>query len=150
MHGRLIAAQIWREHNLRTPVDLRRLTSALGLRVVEFPFSGRLKEVIIDGVIGVRPGLPRTEFRWLVAHATGHHLLHVGTSFYLESWQWVNRAKAERQAEEFAACLLGGPDGWRLSAQELGVPDAKLPLVAEVTAPSTKSLPLFSAPSFRA
>ena len=137
MHGRLMAAQIWREHNLRTPVDLRRLTRALGLRVVEFPFSGRLKEVIIDGVIGVRPGLPRAEFRWLVAHATGHHLLHVGTSFYLESWQWVNRAKAERQAEEFAACLLGGPDGWRLSAPELGIPDTKFLLVAEVTSADT-------------
>lgn len=133
MHGRLMAAQIWREHSLRTPVDLRRLTGALGLRVVEFPFSGRLKEVIIDGVIGVRPGLPRAEFRWLVAHATGHHLLHVGASFYLQDWQWVNRAKAERQAEEFAACLLGGPDGWRLSAPELGIPGAKLPLVAELT-----------------
>ena len=128
-----MAARIWREHNLRTPVDLRALTRSLGLRVVEFPFSGRLKEVIIDGVIGVRPGLPRAEFRWLVAHATGHHLLHVGASFYLESWQWVNRAKAERQAEEFAACLLGGPHGWRFTAQELAIPESKLPLVAELT-----------------
>ena len=128
-----MAAQIRREYNLRTPVDLRRLTRALDLRVVEFPFSGRLKEVIIDGVIGVRPGLTRAEFRWLVAHATGHHLLHVGASFYLESWQWVNRAKAERQAEEFAAHLLGGPDGWRLSAPELGVPQSKFPLIAELT-----------------
>ena len=133
MHGKIRAAELWREHNLRTPVDLRALARALGLRVVEFPFSGRLKEVIIDGVIGVRPGLPRAEFRWLVAHATGHHLLHVGASFYLESWQWVNRAKAESQAEEFAAYLLGGPDGWRLSAPELGIPEAKFPLVAELT-----------------
>ena len=130
-----MAAHIWRKHNLRTPVDLRRLTRALGLRVVEFPFRGRLKEVIIDGVIGVRPGLSRAEFRWLVAHATGHHLLHVGTSFYLESWQWPNRAKAERQAEEFAACLLGGPEGWRFSAAELGIPDAKIALVSQVTSP---------------
>ena len=133
MHGRIRATELWRDHGLRAPVDLRSLTRALGLRVVEFPFRGRVKEVIIDGVIGVRPGLSRAEFRWLVAHATGHHLLHVGTSFYLESWQWANRAKAERQAEEFAAWLLGGPEGWRASASELAIPEAKFPLVAELT-----------------
>ena len=142
MHGRIRAIELWRDYGLRAPVDLRRLTRALGLRVVEFPFRGRVKEVIIDGVIGVRPGLSRAEFRWLVAHATGHHLLHVGTSFYLESWQWVNRAKAERQAEEFAACLLGGPEGWRFSAAELAIPEAKLPLVADLTAAAiSESLP---------
>ena len=133
MHGRTKAAELWREYGLSAPVDLRRLTRALGLRVIEFPFRGRVKEAIIDGVIGVRPQLSRAEFRWLVAHAMGHHLLHVGTSFYLESWQWASRAKAERQAEEFAAWLLGGPDGWRMSARELGIPEAKLGLVAEVT-----------------
>ena len=63
----------------------------------------------------------------------GHHLLHVGTSFYLESWQWVNHAKAERQAEEFAAWLLGGPDGWQRSASELRIPSEKLALVRSLT-----------------
>ena len=62
-------------------------------------------------------------------------MLHVGTSFYLESWQWVNHAKAERQAEEFAAGLLGGPSGWQRSATELAVPADKLDLVRAVTRP---------------
>ncbi len=98
MYGKVKAAELWREHELSVPVDLKRLSEALGLAVVEFPFRGRVREVIIDGVIGVKPRLPREEFRWLVAHAMGHYLLHVGASFYLESWQWVNHAKAEKQA----------------------------------------------------
>lgn len=129
MHGKARAAELWHSHRLSIPVDLRRLVAELGLEVVTFPFRGRLKEVIIDRVIGVAPGLPRPWFRWYVAHALGHFVLHVGTGFYLESWQWVSHAKAERQAEEFAAWLLGGPDGWRRPAEELGIPPDKLLLV---------------------
>jgi hypothetical protein len=129
LHGKVKAAELWDRHNLSIPVDLQRLVSELGLEVVAFPFRGRLKEVIIDGVIGVRPGLPRPWLRWLVAHAIGHYVLHVGTSFYLESWQWVNHARDERQAEEFAAWLLGGPQGWRHTPEELGIPREKLMLV---------------------
>lgn len=65
--------------------------------------------MIVERVVGVQPGLSRPWFRWYVAHAIGHHMLHAGTSFYRESWQWVSRAKAERQAGEFAAWLLPGP-----------------------------------------
>ena len=116
-------------------MDLRRLVAELGLEVVSFPFRGRIKESIVDGVIGVRPCMPRTWFRWYVAHAIGHHVLHVGTSFRLESWQWVSHAKAERQAEEFAAWLLGGREGWRHTAAELGVPEEKLLLLQRATRP---------------
>jgi hypothetical protein len=118
-------------------VDLRRLAAELGLEVVSFPFAGRIKEVIIRRTIGVQPGLPRPWFRWYVAHAMGHHLMHVGTSFYLASWQWVNHAKAERQAEEFAAWLVGGPDGWGCAISDLGIPAEKLPLVQSLTHPPT-------------
>ena len=123
------ARELRRRHQLTVPVDLKRLVSELGLEVVEFPFRGRIKEVIIDGIIGVAPGLSRPRFRWYVAHALGHHTMHVGTSFYLESWQWVNHARAERQAEEFAAWLLGGPDGSTHTASELGIPYDKLLLL---------------------
>lgn len=125
MHGATKAAQLWRRYPLGIPVDLRWLAAELGLSVVTFPFRGRIKEMIIDDVIGVRPGLERAWFRWYVAHGIGHHLLHVGASLYVDSWQWVSHAKAERQAEEFAARLLGGPEGWRLTARELGVPAEK-------------------------
>ena len=69
-----------------------------------------------------------------MAHAIGHHVLHVGTSFYLDRWQWVNHTKTERQAEEFAAWLPGGPDGWRLTASELGIPREKFFLLRTLAA----------------
>ena len=132
MHGKTRAIGLWRTYCLSVPVDLRLLVSALDLEVVPFPFRGRIKETIVDGVIGVRPGLSRVWFRWYVAHAIGHHLLHVGTSFYLESWQWASHARAESQAEEFAAALFGGPEGAGLTASELVIPAAKLGLVKRV------------------
>ena len=135
MRAKSTAADLWGKHGLSVPVDLRRLADELGLEVVLFPFRGRIKEVIVGRTIGVQPGLPRPWFRWYVAHAIGHHLLHVGTSFYLQSWQWVNRAKAERQAEEFAAWLVGGEHGWRRAASELGVPAEKFLLVRRLTGP---------------
>ena len=129
MHGKARAAELWRRHGLGVPVDLRRLARELGLEVVEFPFEGRIKEMIVERVVGVQPGLSRPWFRWYVAHAIGHHMMHVGTSFYLESWQWVNHAKAERQAEEFAAWLLAGPDGPQRTPVELGIPREKFALL---------------------
>ena len=53
----------------------------------------------------------------------------LGTSFYLDSWQWISHAKAERQAEEFAAWLVGGPDGWRRPASDVGIPADKIAVV---------------------
>ena len=135
MRARALAADLWRRNGLSIPVDLKSVVACLGLEVVPFPFSGRVKEVIIGGTIGVQPGLPRPWFRWYVAHAIGHHLLHVGTGFYLQSWQRVGHAKAERQAEEFAACLTGGPEGWRSQASELGIPVEKLLLVRRLSGP---------------
>ena len=130
MHGMSAAADLWQRYDLAIPVDLRRLVDDLGLEVVYFPFRGRIREMIVDGVIGVQPGLPRPWFRWYVAHAIGHHLMHLGTSFYLDGWQWVSHAKTERQAEEFAAWLLTGVDGRHCSAAELGIPAEKAHLVS--------------------
>ena len=136
MYGRLRAQELWDRYGLEVPVDLKRLVAELGIEVTSFPFRGRIKEMIVDGVIGVESGLPRPWFRWYVGHAIGHHALHVGTGFYLESWQWVNNAKAEQQAEEFAARLLGGPEGSRRTAEELRIPAEKFPLVQRVCAPT--------------
>ncbi len=135
MYVKDAAFELWRRHDLQLPVDLRRLATELGLEVVSFPFVGRVQEAIVDKTIGVRPGVSRPWFRWYVAHAIGHHVLHVGTSFYLAGWQWPNRTKAERQAEEFAAFLVAGSEGWQSSAPELGIPRAKIALVRRVTSP---------------
>ena len=96
-------------HVIRLGGDLDPVLRSLGLEVVLWRFRGRLREVIFEGAIGIDESLPENWQRWLTAHAIGHHSLHTGTSLYLASWQWVNRVKAERQAEEFAAGLLLPP-----------------------------------------
>lgn len=133
MHGKSRAIDVWHTHQLSVPVDLRRLVSELQLEVVLFPFKGRLSEMIVGGTIGLRPGLSRPWFRWLVAHAVGHHVIHVGSTFELQPWQWVSRARDEWQAEEFAAYLIGGSEGRSYSAKSLGIPDEKYLLVRRVT-----------------
>ncbi len=124
-----IALRLWERHGLAVPVDLKGLAAALGIEVVSFPFRGRLEEVIIDGTIGVRRGLDRRWFRWRVAHGIGHHQLHTGVRAGYDG-------KAERQAEEFAASLVAGPDGWSLTSAELAIPAEKLPLVRRVASPA--------------
>ncbi len=126
-----IALRLWERHELAVPVDLKGLASALGIEVVSFPFRGRLQEVIIDGTIGVRRGLDRRWFRWRVAHGMGHHQLHTGVRARASGCAGCD-GKAERQAEEFAASLVSGPDGWSLTSAELGIPSEKLPLVRRV------------------
>ena len=129
MRARDAATALWDQHGLSLPVDLKGLADALGLEVVSFPFKGRIREIIIGRTIGVRHGVSRRWFRWYVAHAIGHHQMHVGTSFYLQGWQWVAQAKAERQAEDFAACLVSGPDGVNHTASEMVIPEEKLLIV---------------------
>ena len=64
MYGRLKAQELWDRCGLEIPVDLQRLAAELGVEVTTFPFRGRIKEMIVDGFIGVQPGLPRPWFRW--------------------------------------------------------------------------------------
>ncbi len=129
-----IALRLWERHGLAVPVDLKDLASALGIEVVSFPFRGRLEEVIIDGTIGVRYGLDRRWFRWRVAHGIGHHQLHTGARARSGGCAGCD-GKAERQAEEFAASLVAGPDGWSLTSAELAIPAEKLPLVRRIGSP---------------
>ena len=126
---------------LDTPADLEPLLCRLGLEVVPWRFEGRVREVIIDSAIGIDDRLPEGWVRWLTAHAIGHRLLHTGTSLYLESWQWVNRVKAERQAEEFAAGLLlpawaGWFTGSHTVAVRCGIPEPKAAWALELLADS--------------
>lgn len=124
-------AELARVSGFGVNADWRALLAGLGLEVVRWPLRGRLREIIVDGVIAIDSGQPGPWARWLTAHAVGHHALHTGTSFYLDTWQWVNRVKPEREAEEFAAGLLMpagaapglGPDAM---AQRLGLPPVKV------------------------
>ena len=98
MIGYAAARDLARSLDLHPPLDLAPVLATLGLETVDWRFRGRLREVVMERVIGVDMRLPEPWVRWLTAHGVGHHLLHTGTSFYLGSWQWVNRVKAERQA----------------------------------------------------
>ena len=81
--GKRKAEEIWWRHGLTIPVDLRLLVAELGLQIVTFPFCGWIKEMIIEGVVGVQLVLPRRWFRWYVAHAIGHY---VGADFRFVKW----------------------------------------------------------------
>ena len=131
--GRLLASDL----SLDAPADLKPVLSRFGIEIVPWRFSGRVREVIIEGTIGIDDRLSAPWTRWLTAHALGHHLLHTGTSLYLESWQWVSRVKAERQAEEFAAGLLTPGDasrvrGYKGLARFCGIPESKALLLFEL------------------
>ena len=113
------------------PADPAAIAAALGVEVVRWPFSNRILEVVMDGVVAVQERLPPAWERWLIAHALGHHLLHTGAAFHLKGWQWVSRSKAERQAEEFAAGLFTPPAAWTLHgpaalARRLRLPERKV------------------------
>ena len=82
--------------------------SAEGLSLARLDFGGaRFREFSINGTIFL-PLLIETsaEERSSLAHALGHHFLHVGNQVWMRNldsiWHW----KQERQAEEFAAWLL--------------------------------------------
>lgn len=88
---------------------LDRLLAASGLRVIEgCPFNGRVREVYVNGLLGIRAGLSPEWARWLKLHGLGHHLLHRGNHLYVSNglhlWQ-----EQELEAELFAGAVLLGP-----------------------------------------
>ena len=124
-------------YRLEPRANLRPLLGEIGIEVVPWRFHGRVREVIVEGCVGIDDRLSEAWTRWLTAHALGHHLLHTGASLYLESWQWVSKVKAERQAEEFAAGLLSAdvrvrPASPRALARRLGIPEAKAAFILTI------------------
>jgi hypothetical protein len=101
-------------HGLRGPPDDRALDALLaaeGLPVIErCPFGGRLREVYLAGVLGIRAGQPPGWVRWLKCHGLGHHLLHHGNRLYAEGKLYLWR-RQEAEAELFAGTLLFGGVG---------------------------------------
>lgn len=101
-------------HHLDGPPNdaaLDALLAAEGLAVVaRCPLHGRAREVYVDGVLGLRRGLPRAWVRWLKAHGLAHHLLHHGNHAYADEslYLW---ARQELEAELFAGTLLFGAAG---------------------------------------
>ena len=76
---------------------------------------GRFADVFIFSTIFLPTGLPRSQWRWRIAHCLGHWFLHEGNQIWCHDNHCLFRPKQEGQAEAFAACLLTGMDdnrGW--------------------------------------
>ena len=105
MQGRNKAAEIIREHGSN---DLHEVIRAEGLSIARLDFGGaRFREFYVNGVIFLPMETEsEAEERSSLAHALGHHFLHVGNQVWMRGldsmWSW----KQERQAEEFAAWFL--------------------------------------------
>jgi len=102
------ACEVRLRHALRRAADIERVLEEENVKFVRFPLVGRLDEVIVLNMIGVRDSIEECAAVYeLLAHALGHYLLHAGNQieFVLAtnlplSDQW------ERQAWDFAFELL--------------------------------------------
>jgi hypothetical protein len=102
------AREIRRRYRFRRPSDMERVLRAEGLKVLRFPFAGRLQEMIVGNRIGVKSSIrdPR-RVNELLAHALGHHLLHSGNQpFYHFQREPIVAQQWERQAWDFTFELL--------------------------------------------
>ena len=105
MLGRDKAAEVIREHGSN---DLHEVIRSEGLCIARLDFGGaRFREFYVNGVIFLPTDTDsEAEERSSLAHALGHHFLHVGNQIWMRRldsmWSW----KQERQAEEFAAWFL--------------------------------------------
>jgi len=113
--------------------DPWRIAQAIELPIYEMPLPGKYREVYFAErgpgaarAIVLAPGATTAEGRELLAHGLAHHFLHAGNRLFRTfgpSWHQTN----EREADDFAACLL--------------VPGARLAaLLSELDPPSTWEL----------
>lgn len=105
MLGRDKAAAVIREYGSN---DLNEVIRSEGLSIARLDFGGaRFREFSVNGVIFLPLETEsEAEERSSLAHALGHHFLHIGNQVWMRGldsmWSW----KQERQAEEFAAWFL--------------------------------------------
>lgn len=103
--------------------DLETVACRMGIAVYDFLEAAHLREVYFPELkaIVIRPGLPRHERRYLIAHALGHHMLHTDgparhsldyIRLHLRSTSEEDReqrtllTRIEREADLFAGYLL--------------------------------------------
>ena len=86
--------------------DLKTIAYGEGIKVI-FPFRWRARfgEFILERLIMVPRDTSLGERRARIAHALGHHFLHLGNQRWLRKLDKVWVRKQEHQAEEFAAFL---------------------------------------------
>lgn len=101
------ARQIIRKYNLSTaPTDLNKVIDNESIVLDEWDFKGRVKEVYVGDSIGILQNATPRKKRELIAHALGHHFLHVGNHMYFEEKDQFTKFKQEHEAQAFAAELL--------------------------------------------
>lgn len=104
------AAEALRGHaGTALPIDAEQIAIAVGIVVRPWPLGPNLREMIYDQsiVISDREDDP-VWVRFLIAHALGHHTLHVGTPAFWHALPTgdVILAQREHQADVFARALL--------------------------------------------
>ena len=85
-------------------MDAEGSANHLGPGVWTWPFQV-LQEMQVENAIAVAERPDARWRRWVVAHATGHSLLHPGNHL----WMWDQTLlgyRVEREADEFAGTLL--------------------------------------------
>lgn len=121
MLGRDKAAEVIRRHGSNDP---REVIQDEGLAVARLDFGeARFREFYVNGVIFLPLETEsEAEERSCLAHALGHHFLHIGNQVWMRGlgsmWSW----KQERQAEEFAAWFLI-PESEEASLEGLSTPE---------------------------
>lgn len=93
-----------------TEDEIDRMIAGEGVILADpYPMKGRLRGVLIDGVIVLRDGLDSGWRRCIKAHELGHHLMHDYNAFYLHQPHREHlKNRVERQAQAFAGALLTG------------------------------------------
>jgi len=82
------------------------IADELGICVLEEELTGRLREIYFGDSIVIRIDLSPEEKREVLAHALGHHLMHLGNPLAMQKRVYSFGNHHEHQADAFAACLL--------------------------------------------
>jgi len=88
------------------PVNVEALAEAEGLEWMRWPFKGSVVEAKQGRYIGVAEQVEGAQQRYLIAHAVGHHLMHVGNQLSFYHQQFGVRGREEREADTCAAHVL--------------------------------------------
>lgn len=126
--------RIRRDHGIRgvaTEDQVDAVLSSFGLSVVEFPFAGRIRGLLVQKRVYLRQRMSRPEAVVVKLHELGHHLQHAPTAFYLRvPGQHFMNGRQEQEAHLFAGTVLTGApprslealDEWMQEAHGAGVP----------------------------
>ena len=112
MIGRRKAESMIRAHGT---ADLQELVRAAGLNVqTRYPWETRFSDAIVGSAVFVPRDATPADFRSSMAHCLGHYVLHRGNQAWWAQRDWVWDAKAEHQAQEFAALLVPASEDERV------------------------------------